>query len=156
MPTGGFKYTQRSTDGYLIAINEAVIFWRIRRQTVIVLFSAGSKYVALPECAKTVSWMRKLCWEVSHQEQWSEDIVCLSTDVAMGCTTAQALATNEQVSGRSKHIDLKVNHVKESVRKKVIHLFHVTSRSQPADNITKTVEINTFRQFVYLLRLSDS
>ena len=123
---------------------------------MIALSSAESEYVALSECAKTVSWMRKLCWEVAHQEQWSEYIVFPSTGVAMDSTAAQALATNEQVSGRNKHIDLKVHHVKELIRNKVIHLFHVPSRSQPADILTKAVDRNTFRQMISLLHLSDS
>ena len=153
---GGCKDTRRSTTGYIISINKAPILWKSRRQTVIALSSAESEYVALSECAKTLSWVRKLFWEIAHQRQWCESYSFPSTGIAMDSTAAQALATNEQVSGRNKHIDLKVHHVKEFLKNKIIHLFHVPSRNQLADILTKAVDRNTFLHIISLLSLSSA
>lgn len=150
---GGCKESRRSTTGFVITVNEAPVFWRSKRQTVIALSSPESEYIALSSCAKELSWIRKLFWEVAHVTPWIDGTSFEGTEVLMDSTAAKSLAINDQVSARNKHIDLKVHHVREETSKGVIHLSHVNTLDQPADLLTKVMAPQTLRRMVQLLKL---
>jgi len=152
---GGCKDTRRSTTGFLIAVNGAPVYWRSKRQTVIALSSAESEYLALSSCAKEVSWLRKLFWEVTHVKPWHEGITFEGTSVLIDSTAALSLATNPHVSARNKHIDLKVHHVRELINCGIVVLCYVKSSEQPADLLTKVMCFVTLKHMVTLLRLSS-
>ena len=120
---------------------------------MIALSSAEAEYVALSECAKAVSWLRRLYWEVAQQQRWSQDASLVATSVAVDSTAAIAIAENAKVSARNKHIDIKCHHVQELLAAGVIYLYHVRSEDQPADILTKIVPIATLQRLVSLLCL---
>ena len=97
---GGCRATRKSTTGYVITINGAPIVWRTRRQTIIALSSAESEYIALSECAKHLSWIRKLFWEVANKESWHEEVKFKETCVSIYSTAAKSMAQNKHVSAR--------------------------------------------------------
>jgi len=151
---GGDQDTRRSTTGYMIAINGSPIFWKSRRQTVIALSSAESEYVALSSCAKDVSWIRKLFWEICHQTPWSEHTTFAPTRIDIDSTAARSLATNAQVSAHNKHISLNMHHVRELLQNGVVELRHVASRLQPADLLTKVMTSTTLTDMLRLCFLN--
>eukprot|EP00171_Calliarthron_tuberculosum_P000771 IDg771t1 len=151
---GGCRGTRKSTTGYVITINGAPVAWKSRKQTVIALSSGEAEYGAPSECARQTSWLRRLFWEFSHKRPWSEGIVFPCTRVAVDSTTAQSLANCEQISAKSKHIDLKYHHVKELVKSGIIRLVRVASAENIADLLTKALEYPKLRHFISLMNLS--
>ena len=145
---GVCRETRRSTTGYVITINGPPILWRTRRQTIIALSSAQSEYIAMSDCAKHLSWTRKLFWEVAKKEPWHEEVKHKETSLATDSTAAKSLAENMNVSARGKHIDLRVHNVKELIRNKVIRLENVRSRENKADLLTKILELTTLRHLL--------
>lgn len=65
-----------------------------------------------------------------------------------GSTAAMALAGNEQVTARNKHIDIKTYHIKELIRNNVIHLSYVSSAANIADILTKPVSYRVLNGIV--------
>lgn len=57
---GGDNDLRASAIGYVVDINETPVSWRTKRQTVLSLSSAESEYIVLSECAKQVTWIRKM------------------------------------------------------------------------------------------------
>ena len=65
----------------------------------------------MSDCAKHLSWTRKLFWELASTEPWHEEVKYKKTSFATDITAAKSLAENMNVSARGKHIDLRVHHV---------------------------------------------
>ncbi len=150
---GGDKHTRRSTTGYVVTVNGSPIFWKSKRQTVIALSSADSEYVALSSCAKDVSWLRKLYWEVCHQTPWLEQLRFAPTQVLVDSTAAQSIAASWQASSWTKHISLKHHHVRELIVNGTIVLCHVASKDQPADLLTKVTVFDVLCRIMALLNI---
>lgn len=53
-------------------------------------------------------------------------------------TAAISLATNEQVSGRNKNINIKIHHVKDLLSSGILQLQYVSSSENIADILTKS------------------
>ena len=136
---GGDIHTRRSTTGYIIAVSGSPVLCSSKRQTVIALSFAEAEYVALSECGKTLTWFRKLFWEVCHQHTWHQSITMGPITVVIDSTAAIALAENLHISNRNKHISLKHHHVRELVAMCIILLLHILSSNQPADMLTKSL-----------------
>ncbi len=144
----------RCTTGYVITINEAPIVWRTRRQTIIALSSAESEYVALSDCAKYLSWTRKLYWEVAKKEPWTERVSFDVRRVYCDSTAAKSLTETKKISVRGKHIDLRAHHVKELLFNNIIQLIHVRSCENTADLLTKILALPRIRHLSQLLRMT--
>ena len=100
---GGCKETRKSTSGWIIVINDAPIVWRSRKQSVVSTSSGEAEYVALFDCIKHVTWMRKFFWEMSSKKPWPENEINLAPSiVSTDSLAAKALAMNKQVSARGK------------------------------------------------------
>ena len=69
-------------------------------------------------------------------------------------TAAMSLAQNPQVSARNKHIDLKIHHVRDLIKRGVVILNYVMSENQPADLLTKIMNRRTLARMVHLLKLN--
>ena len=120
---------------------------------MITLSTAEAEYVALSTCAKTLTWIRKLYWEICHQTPWTEGKFFDATQVAIDSTAAQLLASNPQISVRNKHISLKFHHVREMVKESIILLYHVRSHLQPADMMTKVLSRIILEHMVDMVQL---
>lgn len=64
-------------------------------------------------------------------------------------TASISLATNPQVSERNKHIEIKVHHIRDLLRRDIISLSHIATTEQLADILTKPLAREPFH---YLLR----
>ena len=89
---------------------------------MITLSFAEAEYVALSTCAKTLTWFRKLYWEICHQTPWVEGKFFDATQLAIDRKATQLFALNPQISCRNKHISLKFHHVHEIVKESIILL----------------------------------
>ena len=152
---GGCIETRHSTTGYIVSVNDGPVSCKSQKQSVIALSSAESEYVAISSCAKQITWLRRILWEVQEKRPFDADdsTGMPPTPVLSDSTTAIALARNEVVAARNKHIQIKVHHVKELWRRNIVSLHYVPSRMNISDLLTKPVPFKTLRQLVKMLRL---
>ena len=150
---GGDMETRRATTGYIIAVNGSPVYWKSKRQTVVTLSSGEAEYFALSTCAKTVSWVRKIYWEVYHQLPWTERNYFHPTEIDVDSTVAISISTNPQVSAKNKHIDLKYHHVRDLIDEGIIRLYHVASMNQRTDMMTKILVAQHFTRMIDMNQL---
>ena len=144
----GCKETRKSTTGFIICINDAPIIWKTKKQSMIALSSAEAEYIALSECSKQISWLRKLFWEVFNKSAWNDDEKFNATNIKVDSTAAISMATNDQVSARNKHIELKIHHVRALLKNKLITLSYIPSKENAADLLTKVLDLPTMKHLL--------
>ena len=151
---GGCMDSRHSTTGY-IAVNGGPVSWKSKKQTVIALSSAESEYVAMSTCAKQITWLRRLVWEIVSKRPFdADDTSCMPpTPVHSDSTAAIALAKNETVTARNKHKDIKIHHLKDLWKRGIIRFLHVPSINSIADLLTKAVAYRILRGLIKLLRM---
>lgn len=89
-------------------MNTSLVYGWSKHQTLVSLSPGKAEYVAFAFCAKELSWLRWLYWELLSCFNWHDKAVFLSLSVSnLDSTVAIGIATNLQASGRMKHIDLK-------------------------------------------------
>ena len=101
--------------------------------------------------------MRKFFWEMSTKEPWPVNGLKLCpTTVLIDSSAGKALAENKQVTARNKHIDLKYRFVNAAITSKLIVLEDVASSENPADILTKILDLPTLGHLSQLIRLIRS
>lgn len=149
----GCQATRRSTTGIIILVNNAPIFWCSNRQSILALSSAEAEYIALSACGKSITWLRRLYWEMATRQPAQSEPKLPPTVVSTDSTSAISLAINRTVSERSKHIDLKVHHIRELRQSHVLILRHIRTSNQPADMLTKAVSYPVLQRLLTILGL---
>lgn len=131
--------SRKSTSGLLVCMNGSPVFWKSRRQTVTALSSAEAEYIALSSCAKELVWIRRLVWELTNLQPYSKDAVVPTTSLYTDNTAAISMALRDQISAKSKHIEVKFHHVKDMSKLGILRLHHIGTANQVADILTKPV-----------------
>ena len=155
---GGDIETRKSTTGFVITVNLTPVFWRSARQQLVTLSSAESEYVALSFCAKELTWLRMVFWEVCHRVRWSDTSTLPATVMLCDSSAAISIAIHDDNTPRTKHIDLRYHHIKDLLSKGYIYISKVTTDHQLADCLTKvsSYQVNLFFQSVMLFNSNVS
>jgi len=74
----------------------------------------------------------------------------------MESTVAISLASQDQISARDKHIDIKVHHVRNLIRDRVLFLQYIPSGVHIADILTKAVPFRSVEKLRSLRQMRDS
>jgi len=119
------------------------------------LSTAEAEYVALSSFVKHVTWVRRLVWEVANKRPWMGSGNIPKTLVHMDSTAAMGLATNDQISARNKHIDVKVHHVRNLIRDAEICLQYIPLEVHIADMLTKALPFQSVEKLRSLMNITD-
>ena len=154
--------TARSTTGLIILYNGSPVIWKSVLQGVIANSTLQSEYIALAECVIEVRYIRSILLELFEETESSEVNVTMSRKkdcaVKENIDAAVAIATNIFVdnqaaicvgnsnasSKRSRHINIKLHIVKESVINKEVTLTYIESAKNLADIFTKSLSRGPF------------
>jgi hypothetical protein len=129
---GGCPDTRRSTTGYVFKLGGAAITWNSKRQTTVALSSCEAEYVAAAQAAKEAIWIRSFLGELDVLQDWP---ITIETD----SQSALSLMKNVGYSARSKHVDIQVHFVRETIMKEYVQFMYVNTEMQVADSLTKAV-----------------
>lgn len=93
------------------------------------LSSTEAEYVALSEACREALYLRELLYELTRS----------LVTVSLKCNKQSALkmAPNHQCHNRSKHIDVKHNFVRETVKSGKVEISYLPTNEMPADLLTK-------------------
>lgn len=140
--------TSRSTSGYEASINGIR-----KRQNLVTLSRAESQYVAMCHCAKEVSWVRCLFWEVCHQTPWDDnlqfDLTLMRTDSEAEITISQ----KDSVNQKTRHIRTRYHFVREKSRDCTFHIEYMPGIQNPSDLFTKIMDEETLTRMLVLLKM---
>ena len=141
---GNNALDRKSQTGYLNYLHEnsSPISWSSRKQNLVATSTCNAEYVALSEATCEVIWLQKLLTFIKLPNMTYQPAQMYSDN-----TGAIALCYNPCHHRRSKHIEIKHEHVRDHILKGTIDLTHVPSKSNAADGFTKPLMYPLFSKF---------
>ena len=131
--------TRKSTTGYVLMLNGALVSWKSKRQNVVALSSAEAEFMAASSLVQEVVYIRKLLTNLGFPQEPATEI---------GEDNRTCIAWSEGSVGgsdRAKHIDLRQHFVHAAVQDKVLVLRAVKSEDNVADILTKPLAEPAFK-----------
>lgn len=122
---------RRSVTGYTFKVWGNTVCWKSNLQSVVALSTTEAEYMALSEAAKEALWLKGLCAELGLGDK----------SVLLHCDSqiALALAKNDVHHEKTKHVDTKFHHIRDTVSKGQITLAKIHTTKNPADFLTKAL-----------------
>lgn len=98
---------------------EVPIMWKTVKQTAVALLTAEAEYISAPATAKELTLVVRLMKELEEKK-------LLKKPVAVFCDSQAAveLTRSDVVKRRSKHIDIKMHHVRDVVNNDMLTVTH--------------------------------
>ena len=123
---------RRSFSGYLFKFGESPLSWCSRKQKSVSLSSTESEYIALSEAAREAVFYQ-LIFKLLHLGDINP--ITLYNDNQ----AAQHLAKNCMFSHKLKHVDIRFEFIRETVREGLVRMMYVNTKNNVADFLTKPV-----------------
>ena len=122
----------------MFAVAECVISWKAELQDTITLPMIETEYMAVVDASKDALWLRGLV----------ETFGIIHDSVRVHCDSQSAihLAKDHKYNKRMKHIDVRFHKIRQwVVNDKVIDLVKISTKKNPANMMTKTIQMEKFR-----------
>ena len=129
----GDKTSSKSTTGVLVQYNRCAIMWLSKLQPIVAKSTCEAEYVAADTAVTEIMWLRKLAADLSGYT-WAVPL-CIDNQAALTLTDSD----RPRVTGRTKHMDLRFNFVRDHVMKKEVVPRFVPTDRQLADAFTKAL-----------------
>jgi hypothetical protein len=126
---GGGK-ERSSVNGHVITIGTSVIGWKSNKQRSIALSSTEAEHINVSDLAREISWLRNLLGELGYVQKYPTVFNQDNT----GCIR---WAQGDGSFRRSKHIDIRIHHIRDLEKNGVVKTYFVPSGDMIADVMTK-------------------
>ena len=136
----------RSIGGYAGVLGGGCVAWSSRKQRTVSLSTTEAEYIALTEGAKELIWLRRFLCDITLEQS---DPTSLRSD-NLGAIT---LASDATYHARTKHINVAYHFIRERVASNEAVLTYVQSKENPADIMTKALELSQHRYLASKLGL---
>ena len=148
---------RKSTGGFVFSMANGPVSWSSRKQTIVAASSCEAEYISLSTASKEAIWLRRLandvlrCAPTQGIKKKSKDPTPLKSDNQ----GAIALAQNESINRRNKHIDIAYHFVRDAVKRGEVVLEYVPTTAMVADVFTKPLGRVLFEKFCLGIGLSS-
>lgn len=130
---------RKSHTGYVIKMSGGGVAWEAKKQPTVALSSTEAEYMALASAAKELLYLQNLIDELDIGFMYNLGKVELKVDNK----GAISLASNNGYSGRTKHINVRHQFIRELVDLGRIELYYVNTKENFADICTKALNHST-------------
>ena len=122
----------KSTSGFIFTLSGGAVSWKSSKQTCTAKSTMESEFVALEKAGTEAEWLRNFLADVPI---WTKPV----PSVSLHCDSQAAIgrAMNKSYNGKSRHIRLRHNIVRQLLDDGVISLNFVRSEVNLADPLTK-------------------
>jgi hypothetical protein len=120
---------RKSISGRLNTIGGTITNWTSKKQGTVALSSTEAEYNSLSECAQESIFTQNLIKELLN--------IFLTAIIYEDNLGAIYLAKNQQVSSRTKHIDIRHNFLRDLMQDKRIEVRFIRSENNSSDITTK-------------------
>ena len=128
----GANGRRRSQSGCCVLLGGCAVVYHSRGQKNVALSTAESEYVALSGCVQEVIWVRRLLTFLGFQ--------CTNATVVYEDNeAAQALATNDSMTKKSRFVDVRFHYTREMVSEGEIEVRRCPTADMTADLYTKAL-----------------
>jgi hypothetical protein len=126
--------TQKSISGYVFMLASRPIMWMSKAQTVVTLSSTEAEYNVTSETFKQAIYMHKF-FSALNTDISILIVICCNNQ----STIRIAYQHKTTFHSRVKHYDIKLHHVCDTVTQGIISMDYITSKTNPADLLTKVL-----------------
>ena len=122
----------KSTSGYVFTLGGAAVSWKSSKQTYIARSTMESEFIALDKTGEEAEWLRNFLEDIP---MWTKPVpaICIHCD----SEAAIGRARNHMYNGKSRHIRLRHNTVRQFLSNGIISIDYVKSKDNIADPLTK-------------------
>jgi len=145
------KENRKSVTGYIVTVGGCIVSWSSKTQPSVTLSSTEAEYVAASTCATEIKFIQMLLEEIMPDQEVRPGTLFEDN------TGAIYLMENQAVGNRTKHIDVRMHHIREMMQGPDARLRVLFTRSESnfADVLTKNVNERIFTQLVPSLKNGD-
>jgi len=143
------KDDRRSVSGFVFKFAGGPISWASRKQKSVTTSTAEAELMALVPATKHAIWLSKFLNEIGR----SEFVGTNGRSVIMNEDNQAAIkmVKNNQITERSKHVDIGCHFVRERAENQDIELRYCHTDKMTADGCTKGLSRDKFQSFIELL-----
>jgi hypothetical protein len=129
---------RKSTSGYAIYVGNSPVSWGSSKQKRVAGSTMEAEYVALDRCLKECLWISRIVKDFGGQDH--SPVIYCDNQAAIDA------ARSEKFSLKAKHMDIKLNFVRDYVSDGTIELSHIESAQNRADMFTKPLPRPLFEE----------
>lgn len=130
---------RRSTSGYTFMLGGGAVSWASKKQPIVTLSTTEAEYVAAAYGACQAVWLRNVLENVGVDQGTGTLLMCDNSSTIK-------LSKNLVLHGRSKHIHVRYQFLRELVNDEVICLEYYSTLEQLSDIMTKPVKLEVFEK----------
>jgi transposase InsO family protein len=145
---GGDLDERKSTSGYVFLLNNGAISWSSKKQSCIALSTMEAEFVAFSAAVQEAVWLKRFLIHLGVF-QGAVDPVTVNCD----SQAAIAYTKDPKYHGKTKHIDIKYNFVRDMVAQKEVNMKYISTHEMVADPFTKPIVKDVFYRHVKSLGL---
>lgn len=139
---------RHSQSGSITYLNNNIITWMSKRQTLVALSSAEAEYIGMTEALKSAIHFNNLLKELKFKRTYAK--ICCDNVAAL------QLSSHKIHHQRTKHIDLRYHFIRERIQSKQIKLDYINTKFNTADCLTKLVSPQTMKTLDSILFSKDT
>lgn len=131
---------RRSCSGFVVKLAGGAINWHSKRQEIVAVSSTEAEYIALSTTAKEMLYLNQFMFELTN-------VNIEPSKIYVDNTSSINLAKNAAYHDRTKHIDVRYHHLRDSIERKKIEVEFVSTNENIADALTKSLNGPKTKQF---------
>lgn len=139
---------RKSTSGYAFLLHGGAITWCSKKQTCVALSTIESEFVACTSAVQEAMWLRRFFEDLSVVSHASDPVT-----VYCDSTAALDYTKDPKYHGRTKHIDLRMNFIRDIIANNEVILEYMPTGLMVADPLTKPIPKDAFCRHVSSLGL---
>ena len=145
---GGDLDERKSTSGFVFLLNNGAISWSSKKQSCIALSTMEAEFVASASAVQEAIWLKRFMDHLGVNDNAKGPII-------VNCDSQAAIAYTKdpKYHGKTKHIDIKYNFVKDMVSQKEVHIKYISTHDMVADPFTKPIPRYVYYRHVKSLGL---
>lgn len=147
----GFKSSNPSTMGFIIAFHNASISWKYICLSIVTFSFAEGEYVVLSTTAKELTWITRQCWQIIQQQPFGHQSLTPTITVVSDILSMLSTINQECSNARTRYIEVRYHYMRWLELTSFIRTEYVPTTDQVADILTKPVnrrEITQLRQLI--------
>ena len=142
---GGDLLRRRSLTCYIFTLFGYAISWKTTLQSTVALSTTEDKYMSLIEGVKEGIWLHGLI-----------DSLCLDMQkptIYCDSPSALSLAKNPVYHERSKHVDVRLNFIRDIIEGNIFSIEKIATSDNPVDMLTKSLPTKKFKHSLDLVNI---
>ncbi|KAI3813701.1 hypothetical protein L1987_18432 [Smallanthus sonchifolius] len=136
---------RKSTTGGCQFLWERLVSWQCKKHTTVLTSTAEAEYVAASACGSQVIWMQYQLLDYS--------LNFFDSPIFYDNEAALQIVKNPIQHSKTKHIDIRVHHIRDCFERKLMHLKQVSTDDNVADIFTKAFDLARFNFLVECLKM---